>query len=541
VTNGAAVAAPRREAIEVGERVLATGGNAVDAAVGAAFALCVVEPYMTGLGGLGELVYLDPQRQAYVVDAAARAPLAAHERMYRVVGDAEGVYAWPAVEGSRNVVGPAAVTAPRLVAALEVAHGRFGRLEWRDVVEPAAALARDGWEVDYFTSAVVTHEMPTLARDPVAAALLYPGGVPLPPPIGNPPRRIRNEPLAEALAAVARDRAAAISGGEVAEDILVVAGAPRGVLTREDLEAAVAGVVDRVEPLVRFRGWAIYGSPLPSGAVTAAQTLAMLDRAGGAASDPGSPARYVRSAIASTVAFQHRLSRLTGDGGSEQVHEFVSEENLVAGADAVVAGSVPTRGAPALRDEPVTATTHVSVADADGGVVSLTHTLLSLFGAHVGVARGGFFLNNGMMWFDPRPGCVNSIAPGRRALSAMSPMIAVSPDGARAVAVGALGARRIIPAIAQVLENVIDYGMPLAAAVDWPRVHADSLATLVDERLPQQVVAKLADAGFAPARAPYGPTTLFFARASGVAADAATGAVEAAVDRRSAATWRFGA
>jgi hypothetical protein len=83
--------------------------------------------------------------------------------------------------------------------------------------------------------------------------------------------------------------------------------------------------------------------------------------------------------------------------------------------------------------------------------------------------------------------------------------------------------------------------MPLAAAVDWPRVHADSLATLVDERLPQQVVAKLADAGFAPARAPYGPTTLFFARASGVAADAATGAVEAAVDRRSAATWRFGA
>jgi gamma-glutamyltranspeptidase/glutathione hydrolase len=536
----AAVAAPRREAIAAGERLLAAGGNAIDAAVAAAFALCVVEPYMTGLGAVGELVYLDRSGRAHVVDAAARAPAHARDDMYDVVGEAVGLYGWPEVEGAANTFGAAAVTAPRLVAGLHEAHRRFGRLPWGETMRPAIELASTGWEIDYFTAAVLAHEMPTLARDPVAAELYYPDGFPLAPPIGNPPVPIRNERLAETLRLVAADGPAALGSGRIAREILALAGPPRGILTNADLADAAAGVVSGVEPLVRFRGWAIYGSPLPSGAATVAQILAILELAGPPEPSAYSPARYRRAALASHVAFSDRLSRLAGDDPPEDVALLLGESNLRRAVEALERGTVGGAVATPRADSPVTATTHVSAVDSDGAVVSVTHTLLSLFGAHVGVRQGGFFLNNGMLWFDPRPGRPNSIRPRARALAAMSPMIAVSPDGTRRLGVGALGARRIVPAVAQVIENVVDYGMTLDRAVDWPRVHADTNAATVDERLPAEVVSALAAAGLAPRHAHYGPTTLISARACGVSFDAATGAVERGIDARAEAAWRFG-
>jgi gamma-glutamyltranspeptidase/glutathione hydrolase len=505
------VSATRREAIDAGEAVLADGGNAVDAAVAACFVLGVVEPYMTGLGGVGELVHLDPSGRCSVVDAAARAPRSAPPDMYGPVGAAGGLYGWPQVAGQRNERGGAAATAPRLVAGLAAAHERWGALPWARLVEPAATLAERGWPVDFFTAAVLSEAMPTLAADPAARALYYPQG--FPPVSGVDGVRVttRNPDLAAVLHAVAERGAAAVGTGPVAESVVERARQDGAALTLEDLAeaAAPARVLDDVPPLVTYRGWRVHGSPLPSGAVTAARILAALDRSP-AAAGPREPARYAAVAGASADAFAHRLAALSGDGPAE-----------------TSAG-------------PTTATTHLSVVDADGRSVALTSTLLSLFGAHAVPAGQGFCLNNGMMWFDPRPGRANSIAPGRRALSAVSPLVAVSPDGQRRLALGGLGARRIISAVAQVLECVVDHRLPLAEAVDVPRVHADPVDCHVDERLPAEVADALRARGLAPVQVHYGPTSLATARVNGVERTA-DGSFSRGIDRRSRDTWEYGA
>jgi gamma-glutamyltranspeptidase/glutathione hydrolase len=541
VAGTAAVAAPRREAIDAGEALLARGGNAVDAAVGAAVVLFAVEPYMTGPGGVGELTYVDRDGIAHVVDAGARAPANASDSMYRVVGEATGLYAWPEVEAAANTIGPLAVTAPRIVAGLHEAHKRFGRLSWEEVLEPAIELAAEGWDLDFFTCAVLVQEMATLAHDSLARKLFYPDGLPLPPPISGTYTQIKNEQLASTLTRIAHSGPEALTSGPLATSVLEVAGKPHGVLAEDDVAEASMNVLSGIEPLTCFRGWSIFGSPLPSGALSVAQILGILEAAGPPDCAADSPDRYRRLAIASHAAFTDRLARLSGGDTPETARALLTEEHLARGAAAVQRGSIPANHPGGPTQPVLTATTHVSVVDSEGAAVALTHTLLSLFGARVGVVAGGFFLNNGMLWFDPRPGHPNSIRPGARALSAMSPIVAVSPDGSRRLAVGALGARRIIPAVVQIVQNVIDYEMTLDAAVNWPRVHTDSISTEVDERLPEEVFSALRGAGFVPERGHYGPTSLTSARAAAVAIDCVTGARDVGIDRRAEACWRFGA
>ena len=541
MTSAGAVVAPSREAIEVGQGLLAGGGNAIDAAIGAAFAQFVVEPFMTGPGAVGELVYLEPSGESHVVDAAARAPLRADATMFDVVGEPAGIYLWPEVAGGANTVGPLAATAPRLVAGLHAAHAQFGRLSWADVVGPAARLAAEGWDVDFLTSAYIVTAGATLAQDDLAQELLFEDGIPLPPPVSGEPRRLTNRRLAHALEEIRKSGADALRSGPLANAILDAAGPPRGVLRADDLAEARATVVSSPEPLMRYRDWAVYGSCLPSGAVSVAQILALLDAAGPPSPDPLSPERYCRFAVASHLAFADRLGSLAGDESEERVRDLLAEPPRPERVAAVRHGSLGDAVGRGVAQTTVTATTHVSVIDSNGAAAALTHTLLSVFGAHVGVADGGFFLNNGMLWFDPRPGRPNSIRPGARALSAMSPVIAVSPDGCTRLALGALGARRIIPAVAQILQNVIDYDMTLDEAVNWPRIHADTLSVVVDERLSPIVLTALKAAGFHAEPGQYGPTTFTSARAAAVAFDGRTGATEIGIDRRSEACWRFGA
>ncbi|HET7571245.1 MAG TPA: gamma-glutamyltransferase [Gaiellaceae bacterium] len=499
------ISAPRIEAIEAGEQVLRDGGTATDAAVAACFVLGVVEPYMTGLGAVGELVHLDADGSCTVVDAAARAPLAATPDLFgEPVDGPPGGYGWPAVAGRRNEVGGSAVCAPRLVSGLVEAHRRFGRLPWARLLEPAIRLAEEGWVLDHFTEACVFAARADLeAHSDGLVDTTYP---PATRPFGldGTPRRLRNPALAESLRLVAREGEDALRRGPLADAIVAVARRDGGVLAAADLEAADAPVHEHVEPLGSYRGWAVHGSPAPSGGITAAQILARLD-----ASPPravADPERYAEVASASAAVFTHRLERLAGD--------------LEPG-------------------KALTATTHLSAADSEGRVVSLTSTLLSLFGSTAAVAGHGFYLNNGMMWFDPRPGRSASIRPGARSLSAVSPLVLVDPAGTTRIALGALGGRRIISAVAQIAALRIDDGLPLAEAVDVPRVHVEPTFCHVDERLPAAVHDALRARGFEPVSLAYAPATLAFARANGVEwgpSGTATG-----IDRRSRDTWRYGA
>ena len=534
------VASTRYEANQAGMQILAKGGNAVDAAVAMSFVLAVVEPYMTGPGAVGELLYLTPGGSCQVVDCAARAPRQAFPRMYRIVGAATGMYGWPEVEKQANTYGALSVVAPRLVSGLFLAHQKFGRLAWPDILQPAIDLAEDGFDVDYFFSAVLTHEMPYLSRDPVAGPLFYPGGTPLTPPVEDPPISFRNEDLFSTLKLIASLGDEALKSGPLADAILQLSHQSGGILDDEDLKGSDGFLIQDTTPLVHFRGWSVYASPLPSGGVTVAEILGLLDQFEKAGEDPRDAQRYERTAMACCYAFKDRLARLSGSDSPDNTLALLAEDHLRVGADFVESGYCGA-GPSAAGPHPATATTHLSVVDAEGGCVSLTQTLLSLFGSHLGVPGCGFILNNGMMWFDPSPGSPNSIASGARALAAVSPIILVSPDQTRRIALGGLGGRRIMTAAAQIVENIVDYGLGLDAAVNLPRIHADTIETFVDQRLPEQVFNRLRSRGLTPRVGIYGPTTLAFTRANAVSMDLATGATDRGIDLRSAATWNFGA
>lgn len=536
------VAAPRLEAIRAGEAALQAGGNAVDAAVSASAVLGVVEPYMTGPGAVGEIVYMDAAGACHVIDGAGHAPLAAAADMFRIVGPPIGqYYPWPEVDRQSNTIGALSVAAPRFIAALYALHARFGRLPWERLLAPAIDLAQAGFGIDFFSAAVFAHEMSQLQSDPEGRALFYPDGVPLPPPIDTPPALFRNVRLAETYQAIADAGPRAMSEGRIAKAMIQSVAAGGGILAAADLAAAENGttVLEDVAPLAHYRGYRIYASPRPSGGVTAAQILGILDRLPQGQGSPTAPARYERFALASTHAFADRLARLSGSTAAATVSELLSPENLDAGAAAVVAGqrAQPANGA---GHHPATATTCLTVVDRDGAVIALTQTLLSFFGSHLGVSGAGFHLNNGMLWFDPRPGLPNSIAPGKRALAAVSPLIAISADGKRRVAVAGLGARRIISAIPQALENYVDYGLPLQRSIDVPRIHTDTNDTLVDERLPPRVFGSLRRLGLDPALASYSPTSTGIARLTAVEFDAQRQSMRGAIDSRSSSIWRFG-
>jgi gamma-glutamyltranspeptidase/glutathione hydrolase len=529
------VACPRREAMEIGLELLRRGGGAMDAAVAMSFAQGVAEPYMGGIGGVGEIVFCDAGGTVHVFDCAARAPLAARAEMYELVEGTSGVYPWPRTAGDANARGARSVTAPRIVPGLSEAQRRFGKLAWEEVVHPAAALARDGVELDYFSAAVLAAEMSTLAADELAGDLYYPNGAPLPPALEEPPVRVRNERLARSLETIAERGGEAMRTGPLARATVEAIAEAGGILVMADLERSEPVVLEDVAPLVAFHGWDVYGSPLPSGGVTAAEILGLLDR-WPAAPGPESPERYRQVARASHLAFADRLTLLSGD--DRQAALALLEPHTLdrrAGDDL---GASPGIAAGPSRP---TATTHAVAVDETGAVAVVTQTLLALFGAQLGVAEHGFFLNDGMLWFDPRPGQPTSIAPGARALSAVAPMVAMSQeDRGRRIGVAGLGARRIPTAVAQVLENVADYGMDVARAVDAPRVHVDTFAATVDQRLGAEVLEALAKDGHEPTVGHYGPTSLTSARASAVYADLANGEVATGVDQRARAVWDFG-
>jgi gamma-glutamyltranspeptidase len=181
------------------------------------------------------------------------------------------------------------------------------------------------------------------------------------------------------------------------------------------------------------------------------------------------------------------------------------------------------------------ATSCFTIADSEGGLAAVTQTLLGDFGSHVGVEELGFHLNNGMLWFNPEPGAVNSIAGGKRALSAMSSMIAT--NGKMSVAIAGLGARRIITAVSQALELYVHHGLPLMEAIDLPRIHTDGSDIRLDERAPVGVWNELRRAGFEPTAAHYGPTSTATGRLMAVEYDSSTRRASRAIDPRASSAW----
>jgi gamma-glutamyltranspeptidase/glutathione hydrolase len=453
ISRNGIVAAQQGTAAETGAAILAAGGGAVDAVVAAAFALAAVEPWNSGLGGTGFMVvHPAGARSAAVIDFGPMAPRALDPAVYRLTGGTRTeLFTWPQVEGDRNIDGPLSFAIPSAVAGLALAVERFGRLPWRELLLPAVALARKGLPVDWWTTLKIASAAAGLRRYPESRRVWLPDGL---PPVCPPDRDTMNLPLGRLAETVERLAVAGADDfyrGEIGRSIAADLQEAGAFLSGEDLARCRARIVPALA--IPYRAATIAAAPGMTAGPTLASILERLaEQRFAARPDPfyfGALAGALREAYA---------RRLEHDGDVEAAS---------------------------------TSTTHITAIDRDGGIAALTTTLLSVFGSRYVLPGTGILLNNGIMWFDPRPGRPNSIAPGRRALTNMCPLVAAR-DGRPWFGAGASGGRRILAAVLQLLSFIADFGMTAEAAAHHPRIDVSGTDRVgIDPRFDPAIIERL--------------------------------------------------
>jgi gamma-glutamyltranspeptidase/glutathione hydrolase len=515
------VAAEHSVGARVGAGILERGGNAVDAAVATAFAMTVVEPFMSTIAGSGTmLVHRARQGETVALDFNGCAPARAHASMFRLsTGISRGLFAWPNVENAANERGWLAVAVPGSVAGLSLALERYGTMELRDVLAPAVELARSGFVADWYQALAAARQLEELTGAAEAARVYLKNGrwIHRPPTGMEEGDRPIYPDLARSLELIARGGADAFYRGELAQVIHEAMAANGGLITRDDLAAYSVRVG---APLVgTYRGLELRFSPGATGGVTALEILNILEQFPKSAVGWDTPAGLNLRAHAVRRAFADRFEHLGDPSMVDAPWERLASK---AYAREVAAALRRRRMKPASTDAALGAvaaggdcTTHISVVDRQRNMVSLTHTAVSLFGSLVVVPGTGILLNNGMIWFNPEPGRANSVAPGKRALVNMVPVLGFK-RGEPHLTLGAPGGRRIVSAIPQVIATLVDTGCELQAAIEAPRLHAESDETLLDERVGPKALAALGRLGqrVAPREETY--ATLNFAKPVGV-------------------------
>ena len=519
----AVVATKHRLASAAALEMLRGGGNVIDAAVAAAFAVGVVEPSSSGIGGGGYLVYQVGERGG-VFGFPMRAPLGVTPDMYRLTGaPAVGAFGWPGVEDDANLEGPRSVATPGAVAGLTAAHRELGRMSLDEVLAPAIELARGGFAPEFHDLMAFGQQAGKLTRHAELRRVLLPGGelpsgmqIPGPgyrrgEPVRAEPAKLRQPELADTLQEIARGGADGFYRGGVANRLVETVQAGGGVLSRADLETyrpfhwQVGG--DGDGPLeVRYRDLRVRVAPFASGGITSAMTLQLLANTDLAACGHNSAEALHRYICAARLAYADRFAFLADPESADvpwrglaspayaarrwQAVGRKAARHFKAGDPWQEEGRRAPRRPPGSTPGYQDGTTHLCVLDGAGNAVSLTNTLMAGFGSGVVAPGTGVILNNGMMWFDPVPGHVNSIAPRKLPLNNMSPLLVLDGGGAR-LAVGASGGRRITNCVTSLVVKMLDCGLGPQAAIDAPRLDCSTPLTAVDGRVDGAVIDEL--------------------------------------------------
>lgn len=477
----------------VGAQILLAGGNAVDAAVAALFALTVVEPMMVGVlgGGLAHIRLASGRH--VIVDGLSTAPGAASPGMYRTVSDTLPDY--QETVGRENHLGVRAMAVPGALAGWCDALQSFGTMPLADVVAPAVQLADAGFIATPYLATNIRDTAGELAGDPDLRALFLPDGEPI-----RAGSRVRRPDYADSLRLIGTAGPAALYDGPLGAALAGFMAAQGGLIDREDL---VRYRTKQREPIrSRYRGFEIVGPPPPaSSGVHIAQMLNMLEAFDIGAMGFGSAGTVHVMAEVMKAAFADRAAA-TADPDFVDVpverlisRAFADERRARLDLGRARAWSSGVSSAESAD------TTHVTVADALGNVVSSTQTINGLFGARVAVPGTGLICNNYMFNFDPHPGHALSIAPGKRVFTSMAPMMALR-DGRLAWALGLPGALRIFPSALQALVNLIDHGMTLQEAVEAPRIFTQGHVLELEDALYDTVAGELGARGHDVVRSP---------------------------------------
>jgi gamma-glutamyltranspeptidase/glutathione hydrolase len=489
-------------ASDAGAAILQKGGNAADAAVATAFALAVTYPFAGNIGGGGFMIVRDPSGKATTFDYREKAPLKSTQTMYL---DAQGK-----IDRKLTAEGYLAPGVPGTVRGLELAHKRFGKLPWKEVVNPAVQLAEDGFIMTKNLANDLNRQLGGVMGKYPASVEAYgkPGG-------GKWAEgdRIVLKDLAKSLRAIADQGADAFYKGWIADRIAEDMKTNGGLITKEDLAAYKA--VERAPVIGRYRGYEIISMPPPSsGGVGLIEMLNILENF-----NLKKDGRYAPETLHLIIESMRRAyldrARYLGDTDfvSVPIAQLTSKEyakKLAASIDPAKASSSAELGtdivtaAPAVESDE---TTHFSVIDKNGMAVTNTFTLEGGYGSRVVVKGAGFLLNNEMGDFNKKPGETNLtgdigtkpnlIEPGKRMLSSMTPTI-VTLNGKVVLITGSPGGRTIINTVLSIVLGVTEFGMNGREAVDSPRMHNQWLpdeTTFEEGAIPAEVVARLKQMG----------------------------------------------
>lgn len=469
VCEKGAVAAGPEEAARVGARVLAQGGNAMDAAAAASMACCMLQPQSTGITGyvLCALVLEGASGKVWSLDANSIAPAAASETMYDVMPMGEGPKGINeneylcSVRDNANVHGPLAVGPPGMMAGMGVLWERWGRLKWPEIVAPSLTLLENGFPFGSTAGSIKALEGVIRRFEATEKHLMPEGRVPEPEDIWH--RRDMEKSLQRASEAGWRD----FYEGEIGRKIADYIGSTGGVLTREDMAAFEPRVTEPYE--TTYRDARVYAAILPNGGLSGLQILNMLECFEPVPDD--TVTYWHRLAEVLKLAWRDRLLYLGDQDFVDVPVERLLSKDYAAGRVESVRQfpEYVDRLVPPPEGDSTTGTLHVSAADVEGNVASVTISQGGAFGSLVTVPGTGLILGHGMCRLDPRPGRRNSVAARKRPLNNTAPLMIRLPD--RDVATGLPGGRRLVSVNARMAQQVVDFGATSYEAASGARMH----------------------------------------------------------------------
>lgn len=494
--KGGAVATANTLATQVGLDILKKGGNAIDAAVATAAALGVVEPFSCGIGGGGFMViYLKSADRVITIDGRETAPASATPDMFN---DPDSTDHKPLVFSPNRISNGAAVGVPGTLLTWTEALNRYGTMSLKDLMAPGVTLAEQGFKVNKTFASFIDINKDRFAIFPATAAIYLKDGKV--PEVGS---TFTNPDIAKAYRLIMDQGTAAFYRGDIAKAIVATVQKPptvdkppfhvlSGGITLADLDYYHVNV--RAPVMTIYRGYKVYGMGLPSsGGITGIETLNIAEGFDFSKMDTAQAWHSIieseRLAYADRGAYlgdpsfvDVPLTGLLSKDFATERRALISDKAMAGGKDARAKAGDPLKyqkdPSPSktgnvliqsMNDHEGMSTTHLTVADKDGNVVTYTFTIEQTGGSGIVVPGYGFLLNNELTDFDVPAPAPNSPEPGKRPRSSMSPMIVFAPDG-RIMAFGSPGGSTIITTSLGIAFNLIDFNMPIDNAIAAPRI-----------------------------------------------------------------------
>ena len=429
------VASQHYLASDAGAKILQMGGNAVDAAIATGLMLGTVEPWMSGIGGGGYMtVYQAKQNRVQIVEFGMQAPLTSSPADYPLADEgtnASDSFNWPAVTNDTNIHGPLAVAIPGYLKGIGLASQAFGSLPFSKLIEPACEQAELGLPLDWYSCSKINQLARGLRQYKTTTETYLSDGL---PPAAHAEGLLSYLPLGS-LATTYRQIQAegpeSFYTGTLSQKIVQDLNKAGSKISQEDLNQYQAVITDPL--FLRYREHDFYVSGELTAGPSIIHALTRLNSLMPQPPDTPDENSYLAFAESLYSSYENRLLNL----GAGQGHS----------------GN----------------TSHICCTDQEGNMVSLTQTIMSGFGSRIMLPDSGVLLNNGMMWFDPRPGGPNSVVPGRKPLCNMCPVVGRKSNGDW-FALGACGGRKIFPAVFQLASFIMDFNMDAGQAAHQPRI-----------------------------------------------------------------------